>query len=317
MSISLKEMSCENKMFNFESLHNNRKMNRSIAKENLIILKEIFDRHNLKYWLCFGTLLGAIRNNDFIEHDVDTDIGIQFTQLNILEEALSDFIKYGFEIIRVTPDVTMVSLLRKNEYIDIYLFRKVKDDQNMSWCCSGYVVKEDYFSELKNIHFMGEQFCAPMNHIKYLEEVYGDEWKIPKQNAHAQPINVTEETYKQYYLLLNKWLELSLDGKSVSVLMEEMEIKRVLVYGMGNIGKRLIQDIEKSKIIQIVGVMDGAILDKKYESYNVINKEQLALINDTAIIVTPFYYLNFIREDLFEINKNLSVLGINEILNRG
>lgn len=314
MSISLKDMASENKQYNFESLHHNRKMDRSIAKENIILLKEIFDKHDMKYWLCFGTLLGAIRDNDFIEHDVDTDIGIELSQLNKLEVSLSDFDRYGFEIIRVTSDLSMISLLRENEYIDIYLFRKVNNDENMSWRCNGYVVKDDYFSELENIHFLGEQFCAPMNYIKYLEEVYGEDWKTPKQNAHAQPINVIEETYKQYYLLLNKWLEMSLNEKTVSELLVNKGISKMIVYGLGNIGKRLIQDIEKSNKLELIGVMDGTIIDEYYGKYKVIKNEELTSIDDIVIIVTPFYYLNFIKEDLFAINKKISIFGINEII---
>lgn len=312
-SISLKEISSAIVPFDFELLHRNRNMDRNIAKENLIILKRIFDLHNVRYWLCFGTLLGAVREDNFIEHDVDTDVGMAVSQINMLEAAVSDLKRSGFEFIRVLPDISMVSLLRKNEYIDIYMFRKI-DNDHISWRCNGYIVKEDYFSNLTDIHFLGEQFSVPCNYIRYLEEVYGQDWKIPKQNAHAKPINITEETYKQYYLVLNKWLELSLNGGSVGHMLVQQNRKKIIVYGLGNIGKRLIQDIEKSNDLEIVGVMDGAIKAEKYGHYDVIIKEQIRMLIDITIIVTPFYYLYSIKEELLGLNSEISVIGIDEII---
>lgn len=300
--------------FNFEMLHKDRKMDRKIAKENIVLLKDIFEKHNIKYWLCFGTLLGAIRENNFIEHDVDTDIGVDFVELNKLEASLSDIQNSGFEIIRVTTDLTLVSLLRKNEYIDIYLFRKTKYNRSMSWYCAEYVVKEDYFSKLEKIQFLGEYFYAPVDRVNYLEEVYGADWKIPKINAHAQPINNLEEIYRQYYLLLNRWLEYNLRDETVSDLLETRGIKKVIVFGMGNIGKRLIQDLKKSKYVQVEGVIDGVIKKEKYEDYRVIKKEELCFFNDAVIIITPFCSSKFIKEELFSINEQLVIFGIDEII---
>ena len=61
-----------------ELVENYRKATLDEAKEIMLdILKEI-DRiclkHNLRYWLSGGTLLGAIRHNGFIPWDDDIDI---------------------------------------------------------------------------------------------------------------------------------------------------------------------------------------------------------------------------------------------------
>ena len=45
-----------------------------IAKENLFLLKDICDEAGLKFILFYGTLLGAIREHDFITHDEDIDL---------------------------------------------------------------------------------------------------------------------------------------------------------------------------------------------------------------------------------------------------
>jgi len=44
--------------------------------KTLKYLKEIFDKHNIEYWLDEGTLLGAVREKKFIEWDHDIDFGV-------------------------------------------------------------------------------------------------------------------------------------------------------------------------------------------------------------------------------------------------
>jgi hypothetical protein len=49
-------------------------IDKAIAKENLLLLKDILDKNHLRFLLLFGTLLGAVREHDFIAHDEDIDL---------------------------------------------------------------------------------------------------------------------------------------------------------------------------------------------------------------------------------------------------
>ena len=51
-----------------------KRIDKTIAKENLTILKKVCDDSDLPFILFYGTLLGAIREHDFITHDEDIDI---------------------------------------------------------------------------------------------------------------------------------------------------------------------------------------------------------------------------------------------------
>ena len=51
-----------------------KRINKKIAHENLLILKRLCDEAGLKFILFYGSLLGAVREHDFITHDEDIDV---------------------------------------------------------------------------------------------------------------------------------------------------------------------------------------------------------------------------------------------------
>jgi len=64
------------------------------GKEALERIDLVFSESDLIWWIEYGTLLGAIRENDFLSHDVDIDIGIFLNdRSSSIEMVLT---KYGF-----------------------------------------------------------------------------------------------------------------------------------------------------------------------------------------------------------------------------
>ena len=54
-----------------------KKINIKIATENLIIISKFLNNQtDDRYCIFFGTLLGFIREGDFMQHDEDTDIAL-------------------------------------------------------------------------------------------------------------------------------------------------------------------------------------------------------------------------------------------------
>lgn len=48
--------------------------------EALKTIKVVLDTENIEFWLDYGTLLGAIRENNFIAHDLDLDFGMFYSK---------------------------------------------------------------------------------------------------------------------------------------------------------------------------------------------------------------------------------------------
>ncbi len=166
-------------------------IDRNIMKENFLILRNCLEENNIFYGLIYGTLLGAIRERNFIEYDHDADIYLFYEdKKRFLEVVLEDLLNKGFKIIRERRN--MISLIRKDNYIDFYFFER-KPIRKKAYRFMGPI---KYPAEIleKSIQysFLGEMFRIPKNYIRFLEISYGKDWRTPKKNCLAQ-------TYSNYF----------------------------------------------------------------------------------------------------------------------
>lgn len=76
-----------------------RELNREEIRERqmrlLRHLKELCDRHGLRYWLCYGTLLGAVRHHGYIPWDDDIDVFVEWKDLKKLVKIIQEEPDYG------------------------------------------------------------------------------------------------------------------------------------------------------------------------------------------------------------------------------
>lgn len=152
-------------------------INKEIAKENLSLLKKICNAHHLDFILFYGTLLGAIREHDFISHDEDIDIVMPISDLERFKDLLFVLRENGFEVARFERRGFM-SIIRNGEYIDIYFFTPYAEDKRLSTCiCELCEVK--YINETTQITFHGELYTIPKNSEELLSFLYGQDWQIP------------------------------------------------------------------------------------------------------------------------------------------
>ena len=157
------------------------------AKEILFLTQDILSECNIKMHLSYGTLLGAVRDKDFIKGDLDVDVAIDN------EDRLFDSLKYLHErgLVLVRARIGCVYSFRINEkcYIDIYIKRPLRHSIWSLYCCSlaGTVVPKKYFKGEDTLTFLGRQFVCVKNPERLLEFWYGKSW--------VQPIGKFEQEY--------------------------------------------------------------------------------------------------------------------------
>ncbi|NEP56471.1 MAG: LicD family protein [Symploca sp. SIO2G7] len=153
-----------------------------ICRENLSVLKSIFDKHGITFWLSYGTCLGAIREGGFIAHDDDIDLDTYLQDRKRIMAIMPELKAQGFELIFV--DKVRLQITRKGFDIDIYSCSKFSSKKlKMSgWLCGYELIETDFFSELKTIDFLGEEYKVPKEPIDYLIYLYGESWQKPIKN---------------------------------------------------------------------------------------------------------------------------------------
>ena len=159
--------------------HGRKKLDKNVARENLLITRKILNKSKIGWGLIFGTLLGAIREEDFIDHDEDVDLFILDEDRERLIELIFEFEEYGFSVARYSGSI--MSIIRNNEYIDFYFFKR----SILGRRSGEYFLPKIFFSKNSNITFLGAKFPTVYKPKDCLSLFYGKDWRVPKSNIHA------------------------------------------------------------------------------------------------------------------------------------
>lgn len=156
-----------------------KRIDKAIALENLKVVARIMNQSGLNWGPALGTLLGIIRENDFITWDEDIDLYIMDEDKEKFFPILFEFQKEGFDVIRYWR-CGLVSIKRNGEYIDFYFMKDVGANVR---CAVGEVfIFEKYLKDTIEWDFKGCKMNIPRNYEDILEFRYGD-WRTPVQYA--------------------------------------------------------------------------------------------------------------------------------------
>lgn len=199
-----------NKTFKYEkenlSIENNLPaITHEDAREVLFLMQDVLSECNIKMHLSYGTLLGAVRDKDFIKGDLDVDIMIDD------EESLFNSLPYmhskGLTLVRAKTGNTYSFRINERCYIDVYIKRPLRCSIWSLYCCclAGTVVPKKYFAEESTLEFLGRTFVCVKNPEKLLEFWYGETWNQPIGKFEKEYIyEVKSHYYFAKYLLMSK-----------------------------------------------------------------------------------------------------------------
>lgn len=155
----------------------------------------VLNRLGVKYWLDDGTLLGAIREGDWINTDYDIDIGILYFRqgMQLYEELEKIGLNFDIDYFEVKGEkfvrkanILINSFCNRFAKLEIVPYYTV-DNQ----FCKLTQQKEDgvygsetprKFFDKRDIYHFKEMFVKIPNNVEdYLEFLYGD-WKTPRMD---------------------------------------------------------------------------------------------------------------------------------------
>ena len=207
-----------------------KRIDKEVAAENLSLLKKVFDENHIVFQLAFGSLLGAVREHDFISHDEDIDLALLDDYRVAFLRLLPTLRKEGFELCRFDRR-DLYSLMRKGEYIDLYFFRPYNEILSI---CSGWVIKTSHLTNSMLYPFKDEMYNIPAEYESYLVGNYGQNW--------MQPVvwnNYNPPMWKKLFFSLKEKIKMSLPEKMFTPLaskaaaaLTQRSIKKLLDEGI-------------------------------------------------------------------------------------
>ncbi len=180
-------MGCTREIERCRSVH-------ACCRQHLIDMLKFVDgflkKHDIKYWLAYGTLLGAVRDGKMIPWDEDIDLGIEIDDAREVLKHLPELYEAGYSFaISMMSDGKICSInifCSKTNSLHITLdISEETTDLYLGECISGiqfpgcYWPKDD-IEKLIEIEFEGRMYPAPTNPEFGLSVYYSRDWKIPQ-----------------------------------------------------------------------------------------------------------------------------------------
>lgn len=118
------------------------------------------------------------------------------------------------------------------------------------------------------------------------------------------------DKHLELYLLMNEWVHVKQDGKSLIMYFQKRNYKKIAIYGMNFVGETLLRELEGSDIEVVFAVDQNA--DHIFGSVEVIKPDEPIEAVD-AIVITPIYYFETIEKQLME-KVDCPIISIEEIV---
>jgi len=191
----------------------------SVVYRMLVIIDSICQKYNINYWLDYGTLLGAIRHNNFIPWDFEADIGMLRTDFVVLRDVIEKELPHDlfFQCKETDPDYIYSPVIeakirdRYSNYthdlmhldrkwhngiqVDIFVYDKdyrvensISNAFERHFSNSEIHLKFDEIQYTEICKFNNHQFPIPVGYDSYLRRNYGDYNVLPPIEDQVAPI---------------------------------------------------------------------------------------------------------------------------------
>lgn len=137
-----------------------------------------------------------------------------------------------------------------------------------------------------------------------------------KTNKKAKKDDDIKKRYALYYDVLNQWLKSKNNNHKVEDYFKNNNYNSIAIYGMGEMGNRLFEDLKESDIKVTYFIDNNA--DSLYQGWGdlpVIGIDEISEQETVdAIIVTPIYAFDQIEEKLIDAGVTSDIISLEDII---
>lgn len=154
---------------------------------------------------------------------------------------------------------------------------------------------------------------VPINErIEKIRELFEDNLSVFFQSISAALVKEVKNKnkFKSYYELLEQWVLIKQRGKNLQEYFNQHGYKKIAIYGMGNLGKRLMEELYLSDV-SISYIVDRVfVVDNK--EIKVVHPQDV-FENVDVIVVTAVNEYGIIRDELQK-KVNFDIISLDEVV---
>lgn len=185
------------KIHNFQKNRINRSQIQIHGRDLLMHIHDILSTESITFFVDFGTLLGIVRENQLLGHDLDIDLGVLVESLYTREHVQAILSAGGCTLVR--------SFVYNDQIVEqSYRYKEIKFDicyygteGAHSTCYLFYEADDSYLKEnemnvvrfrygliegIQSHDFAGLTVNVPKEPERILQEKYGADWRVPNKN---------------------------------------------------------------------------------------------------------------------------------------
>jgi hypothetical protein len=130
------------------------------------------------------------------------------------------------------------------------------------------------------------------------------------KNKQIDERNKKVDKFKSYYNMLNQWLVIKQGGKSLAEYFIDNDIKTIAIYGMGEMGNRLLDELKDSEVEVKYGIDKQA--DYTYADIDVVSPDE-ELDDVDAVVITAIFAFDEISEELGR-NVSCPIISLEDVV---
>lgn len=262
--------------------------------------KELF---NIDLFICYGTLLGSVREKNFIMHDYDVDLSYISKNNNDESIAKESALILTKIINREIPNVTFYSgnlaqykFHVKNEkgtfVIEIFL-SFIKENKFYHYYTLSGQLDLKYILPLKKYSLNKFKFNGPNGYDEYLQSQYGKKWLVPDPNFEEDRTEINFKPFMNFLPQKNlgKWNThyRKEENQNKSINHSAIEIKKYLksesiVLDIG-CGLGIESNYFSNFVTKVIGIDYSGVCinlaENKYLNNKKLNFEKISISNLT------------------------------------